>query len=93
MRWRKRTEIKVESSLTVIRRSTNQIGIWCAACSSPVQFIRVEEATLRSGVDPSTIHSLVARERLHFVVTGAGIVLICPNSLTLWISEKENNHA
>jgi len=88
MRRKRRMEITVETSLSIIRRGTNQVPTWCPECSSPVQLITLEEAAVLAGVGESAIHNLVEQGQLHFVTTGAGILLICPNSLTVSISES-----
>lgn len=81
MKRRKRTEITVETSLLVFRRSTNHAAVWCIECSSPVQLVTPEEAAVLASVTTRTVYRRVERGQLHFVETEAGTLLICPNSL------------
>jgi hypothetical protein len=79
---KKRTEITVETDrVLVIRRHRSVIRAWCEGCAEPVKMVTAEEAAAVAGVTARTIYYWVEAEKVHFIETPDGVLLICPSSL------------
>ena len=80
---KKRTEITIETErLLVVGHTTKQATDWCAACGRQVELISADEAAVRARVSSRTIFRWVESGRLHYTETPAGLLLICPYSLS-----------
>jgi excisionase family DNA binding protein len=81
MRRKRRTEITVETErVVVIRQSRSVAPAWCAACAQPATMLSAEEAAAVAGVTRRTIYRWVEAEKVHFVETSDGLLLLCLNS-------------
>ena len=91
MSRRRRIEITVEQRRLVLRRS-----VWppvcCVECSTPVQMLMPEEAAALTGVGTRQLYRWVEAGQIHFVETAEGRLLLCPNSLSNELAEKEKDH-
>ena len=87
MRQRRRVAITVETSRLVVRRSMNQMHVWCAQCSTEVQAVTLEDAAALIAVSPSTIYTQSEAGQYHFVEE-AGSGRICLNSLFVSIQKQ-----
>ena len=92
MKRKRRTEITVETSRLVIRRSKNQTLVWCLECSSPVESVTPEEAAVLAGVNTRGVYAWVEAAQLHLIETAEQAPLICLNSLRSLTNKGANNH-
>jgi len=82
MTRRRRTEITVETSLLVLRRTGHRTPLYCATCPSPVPLVAPEEAAVLAGVSTRTIYRWAETAQLHFTETPEGKLYVCPQSLS-----------
>jgi hypothetical protein len=76
----RRTEITIETEeyLTVRRPA---IFAWCLKCQDVARMLTMDQAALRAGVSWRTIYRCVEEDRIHYIETAEGLLLICRNSL------------
>ena len=80
---KRRTEITVETHrLLVVRRRGGSLWDQCIECNRQVQMVTPREAAAIRGVTVRKINALVEAERLHFVETPDGLLLLCVNSVS-----------
>jgi excisionase family DNA binding protein len=80
---RRRTEISIETDrVMVISRPKQTLFAPCSKCGAEVPMVPVDTAAAMTGTSSLTIYRMVERRQLHFVETGAGLLLICSNSLS-----------
>ena len=78
-----RTEITFEMDrLIVFNRSRK--SDWCTACSRPVEMLSVDDAALVAHVSSVTIFRWAIAGDLHSSESADGLLLICPNSLSVF---------
>ena len=83
MKVRRIMKIGVETQRVVsLTKRVGAIEAWCSQCGEQRQMIHPEEAAARAGVSLRAIYRLVEAQKLHFIETPEGLVLICPNSVT-----------
>ena len=92
MKRKRRTEITVETSRLVIRRSKNQPPVWCPECSSPVESVTPEEAAVLASVKTRAVYAWVEAAQLHLIETAEQAPLICLNSLRSLTDKGGTNH-
>jgi hypothetical protein len=77
-----RTDITIETErVLVIRRRKGSALAWCQTCDQQVPMIKVDEAAALSRVSSRTVFRWVEAEKIHFVETPEGLLLICLSSL------------
>ena len=54
---------------------------WCGLCASMTKWVTPDCAAAMIGVSSRTIYRWVESQRLHFIETPAGLLLICLDSL------------
>ena len=79
----KRTEITVEVDELIYAadRSSELRPAWCNACEALMTMVTPQQASAIAGVSVRTIYQWVESNRVHFVETGDGLLLLCVNSL------------
>jgi hypothetical protein len=82
MRKTKRTEITIQTDrvLLIKRRKGSVLG-WCPSCAQQVEMVSPDEAAVIARVSSRTIYRWVEAEKLHFIETSQGTLLICIGSL------------
>ena len=90
---KQRTEISIEADRLLILSRHNPHGgtstresyarpyVWCMSCADHVRPLSTDEAALQARVTSLTIFHWVESERLHYIESSEGLLLICPNSL------------
>jgi hypothetical protein len=80
---KKRTEITIEmDEITLINiRRDDSARLWCPGCSATVAMVLPEQAAEIAGVTVRTINRWVETEKVHFMETDNGMLLLCVNSL------------
>lgn len=82
MREQRQTRITVETHRRLIlRRSQSVVQAWCQGCASQVEMLPAEQAAAVASVSCRTIYRRVEAEKVHFVETGDGRIVVCLNSL------------
>jgi len=80
---KKRTEIHIEVDQVMVvrvkRGTTAQM--WCPGCASLTVMVTPEQATAIARVSVRVINRLVEAERVHFLETQDGLLLLCVRSL------------
>lgn len=77
------SEITVETEeAIVIHRRGDFAGPSCAACSDSPRMITPEQAAEVFRVSSRLIYRWIEAGQLHFLESSAGVVLVCPNSLS-----------
>jgi hypothetical protein len=76
----RRTEITIETDeyFTVQRP---EIFAWCLKCRDVACMLTIDQAALAAGVSSRTIYRYVEEDRIHYIETAEGLLLICRNSL------------
>jgi hypothetical protein len=80
---KKRTEITIEIDeikFIDFGRSAS-VRSWCQECSAVTTMVTPQRAAAIAGVTVRHINRLVEAERVHFVETENGLLLLCVNSL------------
>lgn len=90
---KRRTEITIETErLLVLGRNIGGAAsksherhprplVWCLSCADHVKPLTTDEAAIQAHVTSLTIFHWVESERLHYIESSDGLLLICPNSL------------
>jgi hypothetical protein len=80
---KRRTLITVETDRVILvgERRMRPL-IWCADCARRVRMVTVDEAATITRTSSRTIFKRVEADRLHFIETPDGRLLICPRSLS-----------
>jgi hypothetical protein len=80
---RKRTEITVEVEEVIYATvDRNQLTrAWCRVCRTEVTMVSPQHASAIARVSVRTINRWVEADRVHFIETPAGMLLLCVNSL------------
>lgn len=80
-KW-ERTRITVsKDEITVIRKMAGKALATCPACGQQVEMATPEQAVTLTGIHSRVIYGWVERERVHFIETSDGHLLICIDSL------------
>ena len=80
---KKKTEINIEvDQIMVVRfRRGATAQMWCPACASTAVMVTPEGAAAIARVSVRVINRLVEAERVHFLETQDGLLLLCVTSL------------
>ena len=80
---KKRTEITIEIDEVkfIDWRRGASVRFWCPECSTITHMVTPQRAAAITGVTVRQINRLVEAERVHFVETENGLLLLCINSL------------
>ena len=80
---KRRTEIEIEIEIDEIRfiRQVASNVAWCPQCDAPVTMVKPEQASLLAGTSVRAINRRVEDDRVHFIETEDGLLLLCVNSL------------
>lgn len=89
---KRRTEITIETDRLLVLGSGQHTAsgsherhlrplIWCLSCADHVRPLSTDEAAIQAHVSSLTIFHWVESERLHYIESPDGLLLICPNSL------------
>jgi hypothetical protein len=79
---RKKTTVSVETErILTIRRRWHETDGWCEGCGKQVKFVTPETASAVSGLSVRAICRMVETDKVHFMETSNGSLLICLNSL------------
>lgn len=82
MSGKTKTEITIETDrMFIIRPRRILIQTWCAACSETVKMAALEDAARLAGMRSREIYRAVEAEKIHFIETNEGRLLICLNSI------------
>ena len=82
MKNESRTEITVETErVLIIKKRKGSVLTWCPTCAGRVLMVRVDEAATLSRVSARAIYRWVEADKVHFVETPEGWLLICLSSL------------
>ena len=65
----------------VIRRRRLPVQAWCQSCGGQVVMATVDEAARAACVSARTIYGWIEGEKLHFIETAEGGLLICQASI------------
>jgi len=77
-----RTEITVETErVLIIKKRKGSVLAWCPTCAGQVPMVKVDEAAVLCRVSSRTIYRWAEAEKVHFVETPEGLLLICLSSL------------
>ena len=87
MRLRRLFVISAEKSETyTVRQEPPQTFQWCCErCEQRVRRLTVDQTVTVTGLSARTIFRLVEGGELHFFETAEGHLLLCPNSVALFI--------
>lgn len=79
----KRTEITVEVDelIQVTADPRWLVQAWCSACGTEATLVTPAQAAVAAGVSVRTINQWVESDRVHFIETEDGLLLICVSSL------------
>ena len=79
---KRRSEITIESDrILVVSRRRVSVVARCQTCGEPVKMVTPDEAARMAGVSSRTIYRRIEAERVHFLETAEGLLLVCINSL------------
>jgi excisionase family DNA binding protein len=79
---KRRIEITVDRSrLIVLKRRNGPGSQWCAVCCERVAMLTTDEAATIANVTSRTIYRWADAEKLHFMETAEGVLMICCTSL------------
>jgi uncharacterized Zn finger protein len=79
---KRRTEITVEMDrIFVIRRRGEPVLARCAECGEQTKMVTADEAAANARVSSRTIFRWIETEKIHFVESREGTLLICLRSL------------
>jgi hypothetical protein len=80
----KRTEITIESEMTMIlRRPTGPLRAWCDHCGAESLMLTPDAAAALAGVTTRLIYARVECGTLHYAELPDGTMLVCAPSLRL----------
>lgn len=78
-----RTEITFEMDRLIVLNRPRR-SEWCNSCSRPVDMLSVDDAALFAQVSSVTIFRWAIAGELHSSESADGLLLICPNSLSVF---------
>lgn len=79
---KKRTEITVQTDrIVVVTKQRPASRAWCKPCRREVLMLAVDEAASLAGVSSRTMYQWVEEQRVHFLETRDGLLLICSDSI------------
>ena len=82
MNTKKRTKITIETErVIVLNRRSLSVRAWCQSCGKQVVMVTVDEAARAACVSARTLYRWVEAEKLHFMETAEGGLLICYTSI------------
>lgn len=85
MKWKK-TEIAIEIDELIRVVSHRQAArAWCSACGSEALMATPQQAAAIAGCSVRAVNRSVEANRVHFLETPEGLLLVCVNSLS-WTS-------
>ena len=87
MRLRRQLVITAEKTETYVVRqeSLQSVPAYCEKCDREVRCLTVDQAVNITGLGARTIFRLVEAGELHSYETEAGHLLLCPNSVALFV--------
>jgi tRNA A22 N-methylase len=87
MRPGKQIVITAEKTETYIVRqeSLQSLQVFCEKCDREVKCLSLDQTVSVTGLGARTIFRLVEAGELHSYETGAGHLLLCPNSVALFV--------
>ena len=62
----------------------------CPECAAPM--LAAEQIAVLLGMSRRSVYQLVETGAAHFIETGNGFLLVCPNSLAEFLTGREENH-
>ncbi len=78
----RRTEITIEMDrIFVIRRRGEPVQAQCAECGEQTKMVTADEAAANARVSSRTIYRWIETEKIHFMESREGALLICLRSL------------
>jgi hypothetical protein len=82
MNWKK-TEIAIETKeLIRVVGHRQPARAWCSACSSEALMVTPQQAAAIAGLSVRAVNRRVEANRVHFLETPEGLLLVCVNSLS-----------
>ena len=82
MKWRK-TEIAIEFEEMIRVVSHRQAArAWCSVCDSEALMVTPQQAAAIAGLSVRAVNRRVEANRVHFLETPEGLLLVCVNSLS-----------
>ena len=81
---RKRTEITIEVDevIHLAKQPQPLLSAWCKSCGAETTMVSPQQAAVITGVTVRTINSWVESDRVHFIETEDGLLLLCVSSLS-----------
>ena len=67
--------------VSILRTDRNGILLYCEKCGAKVVMLPVDTATAVTGTTPRTLYRWIDEDKLHFVESSDGTVLLCAESL------------
>lgn len=88
MEFKRKTEIFVETSRRfVIHRPEAAEHLFCPQCGEPM--LTAEQAAALFDIGRRAVYQIIENAHAHFVETEAGILLVCPDSLTKILQDRK----
>jgi tRNA A22 N-methylase len=87
MRLRRQFVITAEKTetYTVRQESPGSFQAYCERCDQGVMFLTVDQTVNVTGLGARTIFRLVEAGQLHALETEEGYLILCPNSVALFV--------
>ena len=81
---RKRTEITIEVNevIYLAKQPQSLLSAWCGACGAETTMVSPQQAAVITGASVRTINRWVESDRVHFIETDDGLLLLCASSLS-----------
>lgn len=90
MAKRRRTEVTIHTrEVVILRDAASPVRTWCAGCAAQRVFVTPQEAARLAGVSARLIYRCVGENKIHFVETPQGTLLVCGDSLPTAIRSLE----
>ena len=88
MEIKRKTEIFVETSRRfVIHGPESAEQIVCRECGEPM--LAAEQAAALFDIGRRTVYQIIENATIHFVETEAGVLLVCPDSLSRILQDQK----
>ena len=69
--------------VSILRPDRNGILLYCEKCGTKVVMLPIETAAVVTGATPRMLYRWIDEEKLHFIESPDGMVLLCAESFKL----------